>query len=159
MKILIAYATKHGATEDSAKLLAKNLNGEVDLVNLKKNRNIDLSKYDKVIIGSSVYVGKVRKEAIKFCDEHLDKLSDKKIILFTCCMREGKEAEEQVKASFPQQLINNAIIIENLGGEFNFEKMNFMEKMIVKKVAGVEETESNISENHIHELAEKINNA
>lgn len=55
MKTLILYATKYGATEACARLLAQNLEGEVQIINIKQ-ADIDLRKYDRVILGSSIYV-------------------------------------------------------------------------------------------------------
>ena len=159
MKTLIAYATKHGAAEGIGKRLSEKLNSEVDLINLKEIRNIGLAEYDKVIIGSSVYMGKIRKEASRFCNENSSKLKEKKTGIYICCMREGKEAEQELKDNFPDGLIDSAVALSVFGGEFNFDKMNFMEKMIVKKVAGIEETQSNISEESIDNFADLINNA
>lgn len=46
--------SKYGCTEKCAELLSKELNGEVDIINLKKVMDIDISKYEKVIIASFV---------------------------------------------------------------------------------------------------------
>ncbi len=159
MKTLIAYSTKHGTAESSAKKLSKNLKGDVDLVNLKKAKDIQLSKYDKVIIGSSVYMGKIRKEALKFCNDNLSSLKDVKVGLYICCMTEGEKAHRQLKDNFPKELVDSAIVTGIFGGEFDFEKMNFMEKMVIKKVAGVEETESNLLQENIDKFADKLNTA
>ncbi len=54
MKTLIVFGTKHGCTERCAKTLSEKFDGEVDLINLKEGKNIDISQYDKVIIGDSI---------------------------------------------------------------------------------------------------------
>ena len=71
-------------------------------------------------------------------------------------MREGNEAAEEINTSFPQELLTNAIAKESFGGAFNFKKMNFLERMIVKKVAKIDKDTSNIS-SFIHSRI--INNA
>ncbi len=159
MKTLIAYATKHGSAENSAKKLAKKLNGEVDLVNLKKNKKIDIDQYDRVIIGSSVYVGKIRKEARLFSEERLTELQNKEIGLFICCMSEDEKAEQQLKDNFPEELVNKAVVTGVFGGEFDFDKMNFLEKIAIKKITGVEESQSNLMNENIIKFAEKLNDA
>jgi menaquinone-dependent protoporphyrinogen oxidase len=159
MKTLIAYATKHGCTEKSAEILAKELVGEADLCNLGRVSNVNLQQYDKIIIGSSVYMGKIRKEARAFCSSHSNKLKESKIGLFICCMKEGSEAESELKNSFPQELYENAVTTEIFGGGFNFDKMNFMEKMVVKKVVGIKQSKSNILETNIKKLAAKMSKA
>ncbi|MFW6034834.1 MAG: flavodoxin domain-containing protein [Halothermotrichaceae bacterium] len=157
MKTLIAYATKHGAAGKCAEKLLKKLNGDVKLENLKKAKNIDISKYDQVIIGSSVYMGQIRKEARKFCEERLNELKEKTVGLFICCMSEEDTARKQIKDNYPEQLIEKATAVKNFGGGFDFNKMNFLERIIIKKMAGANESESNIIEENIERFAQLIN--
>lgn len=166
MNTLIAYATKYGSAEKCAKILSKHLEGTVNLHNLKTDNDIDLSKYDKVIIGSSIYVGQIRKEVIEFCENKLDELKNKKIGFYICCMHEGVEALGQIENNFPKELLGNAIVKEHFGGEFSFDKMNFIEKFTVKMVSKKDEKKepidgkkniSNLSEDRIRKFAEKMN--
>ena len=147
--------------QDSAKTCAEKLAGklknDVDLVNLKKTINIDISKYEKIIIGSSVYVGKIHKEAKMFCENNFNELKDKEIVLFISCMKEGKEAEKQLKDNFPEELQDKALVTGVFGGAFKFDKMNFFERMIIKKISGNNKSYSNIIEENINEFAEILN--
>lgn len=158
MNTLIAYATKHGCTEKCASILSEKLTGEVELYNLKEIKNVDISKYDKVIIGGSIYIGKIQKEVSDFSLTRLNQLKEKKVGLFICGMREGKTAETELKDSFPTELYSMATARGVFGGEFIFKKMNFFERLIVKKVSKVEKDVSNISEENINEFAELMNN-
>ncbi|MFW6264659.1 MAG: flavodoxin domain-containing protein [Bacillota bacterium] len=157
MKTLILYATKYGAAETCAKKLKEKLSGEVELLNLKGAKNIDLATYDKVIIGSSVYIGKIRKEARNFCENNLNELQKKKIALYISCMSRGEDAEKQIANNFPSVLVENALTVDILGGAFSFKKMNFFERMVIKKIAGTDEDESNILEESINKFANIIN--
>lgn len=154
MKTLIVYATKNGCTEKCATILSQKLSGPVDLCNLRTVKSLDLSLYDTVVIGGSVYMGQIRKEVREFCTKQLTQLQEKKLGLFICCMREGTEAETQLDTVFPKELVTQAVVKGWFGGEFNFSKMNFLEKMIVKKVANVDQDRSNIQENHITTFAQ-----
>ena len=156
MKVLIAYATKYGTAEKCAKILAEKLNSEVDVIDLK-SENIELAEYEAVIIGSSVYMGRVRKEARKFCEKRKNELQDKKLAFFLNCMGEGEKAREQIKDNLPEDLIEQAEVTGIFGGEFDFEKMNFFERIIVKKVGGIKESKSNILEDNIDNFAREIN--
>jgi len=167
MSTLIVYATKHGSAEDCAKILGEKLQGKVDLYNIKKDMVSDLSQYDKIIIGGSIYVGKVQKEISEFCIKNSNELQKKKLGFFICCMN-NKNAEDQLKNSFPEELISKAVAKKSFGGEFRFKKMNFMERFIIKKVAKSDENLpsvdtnkdiSQISEDSITEFANLINNA
>lgn len=159
MKTLIVYATKHGCAEKCAKSLAEKLNGKVELYNLREGRAPQLKQYDKVIVGGSIYIGKIQKEVAEFCKNNICDLKDKKIGLFLCGMRSGNAAEEEISASFPKELLNISIARECFGGEFIFSKMNVIERFIVKKIAKTDKDISNISENNIGRFAQAMNNA
>jgi menaquinone-dependent protoporphyrinogen IX oxidase len=72
-KTLLAYVTKGGVTEESARVIADVLRDkyglEVDLINLKKTSSPDLAQYKNVIVGSGVRIGKVYQEALKFLEK------------------------------------------------------------------------------------------
>lgn len=157
MNTLIVYGTKHGCTENCARMLAEKILGAVDLCNLKKSKAPDLSHYDQVIIGGSIYIGQIQKEVRKYCWENLELLKNKKLGLFSCCMREGKEAETQLKDSFPKELFELAVAKECFGGAYDFKKMKFLERLIIKKVANVDHDLINIQEDRINKFAQALN--
>lgn len=156
MKTLIVYGSKYGCTEKCANLISKELNNEADLINLKKVKNINLSEYDKVIIGGSIYMGRIRKEVTKFCTKNLGKLKEKRIGLFICGMQAGESINTELDANFPEELVKIAVAKKSLGGEFLLNKMSFFDKFIIKKVLKVTGDRSNISEDKIHEFAEAM---
>lgn len=157
MNTLIAYASKYGSTEKCARLLAEDLAGNVDLYNLKNPKNIDFAQYDKVIIGGSIYMGRIRKEVTEFCSKNINVLKDKKLGLFICCMSDGETAEKQINDSFPAELMEKTITKDCFGGEFIFKKMNFMERFIIKKISKTDQDKSNILNENIHQFAQRMN--
>lgn len=158
-KTIIAYASKHGGTEECAKVLAAKTNSETVLYNLKEKKQIDLTTYDKVIIGGSIYAGRIQKEVSEFCAKNQNELKGKKLGLFICGMSEGEESKKLITSSFPKELLSEALTIDNFGGKFDFSKMNFMEKIIVKKVAKIDSDTSNLSESKINQFAQIMNEA
>lgn len=157
MKILVAYASKHGFTKDCTEKLSEKLNGEVEIKNLKLDKAIDLSQYDKVIIGGSIYAGQIQKEVKNFCAKNINELKSKKLGLFICGMNDDDKASQQINASYPQELLNCAIAKENFGGEFIFSKMNFFERFIIKKIAKTDKDLRNLKEDNILSFVEKMN--
>lgn len=159
MRVLIVYATKYGSVEKCAKLLAEMLDDKIELINLKDNKEVDISLYNKIIIGGSIYAGRIQKEVKDFCDLNLSELQNKKIGLFICGMQEGENALNQLNTVYPQELLNKAVVKEAFGGEYQLKKMNFMEKFIVRQVAKVDTSKdvSNISENKIAKFAQQMN--
>jgi len=157
MMIAIIYISKHGTTETVALKLHKLLNSEeVRPIDLRVNKNPDISQYDKIILGGSIHAGVIQKRMKSFCESNLESLLKKEIALFLCCMEQGEKAIEQFNNAFPEILRMHSIKNEIMGGEFLFEKMNFLEKAIVKKIAGVKESISKINEQKIVEFTSKI---
>ncbi len=156
MKIGIFYATKHGCTEKCALKLKAGLSGEIESFNIKKYPKTQIDKYDIILIGGSIHAGRIQKSIQKFCKNHLDILLKKKIGLFICCMEKGEKAEEQFKNAFPQKLQDHAKAKGSFGGAFDFDKMNFVEKTIIKKVAKIDQSISKISEESIQKFIKEI---
>lgn len=162
MKTLIAYASKHGAAAKCAEMLKQKITGNTELIDLKQINEIDLSQYDNVIIGGSIYAGTIQKQVTAFCKQNLEELKQKKIGLFISCMNEN-EPEKQLNQVFPQDLLNKACVKKSCGGAFNFKDMNFMEKMIIKMVTKAEAKNNpnakpvNVRENVSMLIMENIN--
>ena len=135
MATLIAYATKHGVTEKCAKELQKRIPGGAELCNLKDG-SPDLSRYDTVILGSSVYAGMPRRQVKAFAAKNAESLSKKKLGLFLCCMADGEQAEKQMDAAFTPALRKVSRAQGVLCGGFNTSHMNFIEKFAVEKISG-----------------------
>ncbi len=155
MSTVIIYSTRHGATRKCAELLKFKLFGAV-LADLKENPEFDFSGYDAVIIGGSVQAGSVKRNLKKFCEKNKKELLKKKLGLFICCMYEGREAEEQIKKNFPGELFERACAKDYFGGIFDFNKMNFLERFIIKQAVKVKESVYKIKEERITSFAEKF---
>lgn len=157
MRTLIIFSSSHGTTEKAAQLLKKQLNGEVELINLKKLSNPPLTDYDSVILGSSIYAGSVKSKVKQFIKQNQKALMTKHLGLFLCCMFEGEKAEQQFETTYPKELREHSKANGLFGGEFMVSKMNFIERQIVKKVAGVTSDVSKINVEEIERFAEKLN--
>jgi len=158
MKTAIIYASKHGTTQKVAGIIKSKLpNDEVELFNLAENPNIEFRKFDRILIGSSVYAGSIQPKARKFVAQNMIDLLQKEVAIFVCCMFFDK-AYEQIEKGFPEALRKHAISIKHLGGEFRFEEMNAIERFLVKKIAGASESVSKIDQKGIEKFIDEINN-
>lgn len=82
--ILIATASKHGATFDIADEIARVLTARGYLVSDKSVDEIDrVDTFDAVIIGSAVYVGRWMPEATAFVTRHASSLASRPVWLFS----------------------------------------------------------------------------
>ena len=134
MSTLVIYATKHGAAEKCASMLSKKLAGRVVLHNLKSGVRADLPEYEKIIIGGSIYAGRIQKEVTDFCVQNEKLLQEKNVGMYICCLSKSN-AEMQLNSAFPKQLLDNAVVKCSFGGEMRFSDMSFGEKLITKMVS------------------------
>jgi menaquinone-dependent protoporphyrinogen oxidase len=157
MKTLIVYATRHGCTETCSEKLKSQIPGGADLVNLKRNADAPVEHYDTVLIGGSIHAGRIQKSVKKFCEKREAALLQKKIGLFLCCMEEGDKAKTQFETAFPASMRDRASARGLFGGEFNFERMNWVERAIVEKIAKTERSISKISGEKISRFISDLN--
>lgn len=144
MKNLILYTTRYGCAEETANRMRKLLGGNCTLVNLMKERAPELTGYDTVILGGSVYIGRVQKQLTEYIRANLQQLITKNTGLYLCAGRPNEnERRKELEAAFPKELLSMAAVKEVLGYAYQFEKMNFWDRFILKKVKGdsVDETD------------------
>lgn len=156
MKTLIAYATTHGCTEKISEQMKSYLGGDVSLVNLKKDPTPSPASFHRVIIGGSIHAGQIQKRVKDFCSTYLNELQEKELGLFICCMEKGETAHKQLMEAFPEALHRHAKATAFFGGEFDFGRMNFLEKMIVKKVAHVKQNVSNVDFDAVRKFSRRM---
>jgi len=157
MKTVVIYGTKYGYTERCAKILVTKLGGEVDLFNITQLNNIELTKYERVVIGGPVYIGKIHKAIQRFCHNNLEILTAKKLGLFICCMKNGDEARAELDSVFPRELLAKAVATENFGGELVFNKMNFGDRLLTKLVTKSVQDQFNHLDENINQFIALIN--
>ena len=132
MKTIIVYATKYGAAGEIAQRIAKGIDGAV-IFDLKQGAVPDLAAFDCIIIGASVYAGSMRKEAKAFVSQNSNVLLGKKLGLFLSGMgTSGGEA--YFEKNFPADILQTAKAASLMGGIFNPQKANFIERFIMKLV-------------------------
>ncbi|MFC2029187.1 flavodoxin domain-containing protein [Chloroflexota bacterium] len=144
-QVLVAYATKYGATEEIAENIGEILrrvglraNLRVDV--LAANRVSDLSPYGAVVLGSAVYMGRWRKEAANFLEANEAALAELPVWLFSSGPTgDGDPLELTDGWQFPKGLQEVASRIRPrdiavFHGEVNVMRLNFFEKWVLKNV-------------------------
>jgi menaquinone-dependent protoporphyrinogen IX oxidase len=115
---ILVYATRFGATTETAKEIIKILNEnfhiEVDLVNLKdkKTMNPDISCYDNVILGVSYARFNWAKEGKNFLTRNKEILENKKLFVFISSGRCGgawKSKNYEKYQGFQKKFIDNKL--------------------------------------------------
>ncbi|SIQ09081.1 menaquinone-dependent protoporphyrinogen oxidase [Alkalispirochaeta americana] len=152
MKTLIVYATRYGATEKASRTLARQLHGDITLVNLVREDAPNPGTYDQVLIGGSIYAGSIQKEVRQFCTAHQEQLLCQTIGLFVCC-REEHTAREQLETSLGVDLVAHATSTGSFGYEFDFSSMNIFFRLVIRILAKTKESQFNLREEKIKEFA------
>lgn len=88
-------------------------------------------------------------------EKNLAELAGRRVGLFTCAANEP-QLEEQLKQNFPAGLVEIAQATGNLGHAIYLEKMNFMERMIVKTIMKTKQSSERISEDNIDFFAKSL---
>jgi menaquinone-dependent protoporphyrinogen oxidase len=140
-KILLAYATKYGATKEIAEKIGDVLRQaglQIDLMPV--GQVSDPLPYEAIILGSAVYIGKWRKDAVRFLEAHQQALAGRPVWLFSSGPTGDGDPLELMKGwRFPsaQQPIVDRIRPRDVAlfhGHLDMDKLNFIEKGILKNV-------------------------
>ncbi len=84
MKVLVAYASRHGATAGIADRLAARLSaGGVEAVAFPAAEVSDVGRYDAFVIGSAAYMHRWLEDASSFAKRHRKLLASKPVWLFS----------------------------------------------------------------------------
>jgi menaquinone-dependent protoporphyrinogen oxidase len=108
MKILVAYASRHGATKGIAEHIARTLEGtglDITLRPVKDAGPID--DFDAFVVGSAAYMGGWLGEATTFVRRHRDILAAHPVWLFssgpTSADAVDAKGRDQLKAAEPKE--------------------------------------------------------
>jgi menaquinone-dependent protoporphyrinogen oxidase len=97
MRVLVAFASRHGATAGIAERIADTIRADghvVDALQIPAPA-ADPNAYDAVVIGSSVYLGHWEKSAKAYVHEHRDVLAAKPVWLFSSGPLGDEDLDEQ----------------------------------------------------------------
>jgi len=138
-QILMAYATKYGATAEIAEKIGQVLHEaglQADV--LPAERVGDLTLYGAVVLGSAVYAGRWRKEAAAFLEANEEALAERPVWLFSSGPTGHGDPVQLMKGwRFPDGLqpIADRIQPRDIAlfhGKLDAKKLGFAEKLIVK---------------------------
>jgi menaquinone-dependent protoporphyrinogen oxidase len=142
-KVLIAYASKYGATKEIAEKIGEVLKGEgltADVLPVKSVKN--LADYQAAVIGSAVYIAQWYKPTTNFLKKNENALAAMPVWLFSTGPSGKGDPVELLKGwKYPvaQQPLIDRINPKDTAvfhGCLNTEKMSSLEKWVVKRVGG-----------------------
>jgi menaquinone-dependent protoporphyrinogen oxidase len=145
-KILVAYASRAGATGEVAEAIGRVLCDAGASVDVRQVKAVaDLSAYRAVVLGSAIYMGSWMSDATKFVDNHRAALSQVPLATFTVSMLMVDRPEEHQKlitthftGSEQQprlQPVSNGIF----AGRIDYNKLSFFYRSIAKMMKAAEQ--------------------
>jgi len=82
-RVLVAYATRYGSTEEVARAVAETLGQKGLTAEVEAAKNVrSLDGYDAVVLGAALFVGSPHKDARKFLDRHQKALQARPVAVF-----------------------------------------------------------------------------
>ena len=130
MKGIVIYKGKYGATKQYAKWIGGELGLPVaDSKDIKEN---ELSYYDFLLIGTSVYIGKLQIQ--KWLKDNIAYLHGKKIFLFQVAATPPDEKEKRQaynRASIPEEILNNCQFYF-LRGRMIMQQLSWKDRFMLK---------------------------
>jgi menaquinone-dependent protoporphyrinogen oxidase len=132
-KILVAYASTHGSTQEVAEEIARTLREHDLRVELQPARNVrTLEGYGAVVLGAALYMFHLHKDALRFLTRHQKELtSGVPLAIFAGGPIEtGDEKEfQEVRKQLDQELAKfpwlRPVAIEVIGGKFDPLRLRF----------------------------------
>jgi len=140
-KGLVTYASKYGATAEIVEKIGETLRQTglpTDVLPVKQVRN--LAAYKAVVLGSAVYIGQWRKDAVKFLKANKKLLTERPVWLFSSGPTgEGNMVELLRGWHFPPKLqpLVDSIYPRDIAvfhGNVDIEKINSIEKSMITNV-------------------------
>jgi menaquinone-dependent protoporphyrinogen IX oxidase len=130
MKGIIIYKGKYGATQQYAEWLGAELS--LPVMTTEDIKETQLSQYDFVLIGSSVYIGKLQVR--KWLKKNLTFLRSKKIFLFQVAATPPEEKEKRQAynhTSIPSAIMKNCAFYF-LPGRMIMQKLSWKDRFMLK---------------------------
>ena len=136
---LIIYSSTDGHTKTICERITNFLNNEnlVELVSLEDTRKINLSNFEKIIIGASIRYGKHSKKLYKFINSNKNILDQKKSAFFSVNVvarkpeRNAAETNPYIK-KFLKISKWRPDKIAVFAGKVDYPKYSFFDKYIIK---------------------------
>lgn len=139
-KVLVAYASKHGATKEIAERIGDVLRKRGYMAEVKPAQAVsDLGDYRIVIVGAALYIGRWQKEAVTFLKRFEEKLHDTPTWMFVS----GPTGEEDPVKQLEGELYPDSLrpLIQSIrprdiacfGGKIDMDQLRFIEKWMINK--------------------------
>ena len=155
MNSLIIYSSTDGHTKIISEKIRNNLknSNNAELISLDQAINLDLSKFNKIIIGASIRYGRHSRDLYKFIKSNKDILEQKKTAFFSVNV-----VARKIEKSNPETnpYIKKFLKISNwkpdkvavFAGKVDYPNYRFFDKYIIKLIMFITKGPTNTSQSY-----------
>ena len=151
-KVLVAYGSRYGSTEEIARTIAETLQQEglnTQLLDLKRTKQKEwprLALFDAVLVGSGIKIGRWTGEATSFLKKHQDELKTAKAkglvvgVFVSCGMASTPEKRPEARQTYIEKIVTELGIkdavdaYDAFGGVYDLSSsapMGFLDKKML----------------------------
>ncbi len=120
MKVLVAYDTRYGTTEEIAHWLAEGLATDCDIKNVADVTNLD---YDLIVVGSPMYTDAPLPSVVQFLHDRRALLGSKNVALFIVFDKLVASKHDTYEEMIRELAPPNVIDIAFFGGYIDIAKL------------------------------------
>lgn len=158
MNILIVYGTHDGQTEKIAHFLAAQMRAPdriVDVVNAARPApDLSLDRYNAVVIGAPVRMGKYPRAVTDFVRTHRARLEQVPSAFFSVCMAAANpdEAKRRAAEAWPERLFKDSgwrpRVTVSFAGALRYTRYNWFVRWLMKRIAKFEGASTDTTRDH-----------
>ncbi|MHA2027651.1 MAG: flavodoxin domain-containing protein [Candidatus Thorarchaeota archaeon] len=139
-KVLVAYDSETGSTGEVADFIGNVFSKNGDIVEIKNVREtVDLTSYDRIVIGSPIRYDKWMPNARKFVKNNQEILSNIPVAFFFTCLAMTTKTDKTARQAkgYSDKLYDIAPLVKPVSvgeivGVLDYSKLSFFSRMILK---------------------------
>ena len=160
--VLVAYATKYGSTEETARMVAAVLGANGVAVEVCAVKDVETWKpYSAVVLAAALYMGRLHREARRFLANWREDLTRIPVALLVagpieCGEKDWAGAQRQLDKELARVPWFHPVAQKIVGGKWDPAKLSFPFSWTLKKVPAKDARDWSAIRGWAHELAGKL---
>ncbi len=139
-KVLVTCETGSGSTEEVADFIGNILSQDGNIVEIKNIRDeLDLTSYDRIVIGSPIKYDKWMSDASKFVKNNQEILSKIPVAFFFTCLVLSKKTDKTIRQAkgYSDKLFDIAprvkpVSVQGFAGVLDYSKISLVPRLLLK---------------------------
>ncbi|MGP6087978.1 flavodoxin domain-containing protein [Antarctobacter jejuensis] len=157
MKLLIAYASSEGQTRKTARFAMDRLadaGHAVEALPVGEAEDIDLSRFDRVILAASVHVGHYQREMGDFVAEHAEALDARPTLFLSVSLAAaGHDAEDwadldRIAQDFASATSWRPARTVQVAGAYKPSEYDIFRRFVMRRIVAAKDPEADLDADH-----------